>query len=392
MPNYQKIKQINSDELQSAFEAFNELSERLEIAYGDLESQVVSLKADLKTTRIEKERLANKLAGLMAQLPVGVVLVDSANRLRELNPAAHRMLNQPDLDVDWNTLCAESFTQDPVSGDLISLQRQRYSIQTTLLGDGSTLVVFTDTTDLHDLQEQQARNQRLVDLGEMSARVAHQIRTPVAAAMLYASSLPALPAEAMPNCANNIVRSLEHLNRTLKTMLEFTKGNVTESYTQIRLASVFKELATLLQDKHQHILAIDPKLEHNDFQFLGNLDALTGVFINLVDNALESGASCVRINLVANDTKQIEIQVVDNGRGIATPDQDKVFEPFYTSRAKGTGLGLAIAKSVLGQHAGAIKLLRSNAQGSVFALYVPIGNTDSSIQQLPSTKVQDFAL
>ena len=114
-------------ELEAAFKVFNSLSVRLEEAYGDLESQVASLDEELRIARrerevqrVEKERIAARMAGLMEELPVGVVLVGAAGLVEEANPTARTMLEGLEKGVHWERVVGRNLVGSGSGGEWCS--------------------------------------------------------------------------------------------------------------------------------------------------------------------------------------------------------------------------------------------------------------------------------
>ena len=130
-------------ELESAFRVFNDLSLRLEEAYGELEGRVASLDAELRIARrerevqrAEKEQLAARMAGLLKELPVGVVLIGTGGRVEEANRAARRMLRGLATGADWEAVVRGNRLGADSSGGVMLPQRRRVTLTRRELGGG----------------------------------------------------------------------------------------------------------------------------------------------------------------------------------------------------------------------------------------------------------------
>lgn len=189
------VEQESRQGLEQAFALFNQVSSQLSESYNMLEARVSELKGELEVVSAqrmaelgEKERLANRLQHLLDLLPGGVIVIDGQGHVREANPAACELLGAPLVGELWRQVIARSFAPREDDGHEVSLRDgRRLSIATRSLdAEPGQLVLLNDLTETRRLQGQLARHERLSSLGRMVASLAHQIRTPLSAALLYA--------------------------------------------------------------------------------------------------------------------------------------------------------------------------------------------------------------
>ncbi|MFN8835285.1 MAG: sensor histidine kinase, partial [Betaproteobacteria bacterium] len=110
----------------------------------------------------------------------------------------------------------------------------------------------------------------------------------------------------------------------------------------------------------------------------GARKALSGMLVNLLENALQACEEGGSVRLAASlDGDRIAIEVRDDGRGITPEDQDRLFEPFFTTRQEGTGLGLAIVRSVAEAHGGEVTVKSRLGKGAAFTVRLPIEGAGS---------------
>ncbi len=229
--------QPGAGELEDAFAVFSEVSNELVASYRVLETRVASLSQELAEARDErrlelkeKERLAGRLGLLLDALPGGVVVLDANGHVQECNPAARGLLGEPLHGALWREVVQRVFAPRPDDGHDISLRSgQRVNIATCSLGEepGQVLLI-KDVTETRWLQEQLAQLRRLSAMGEMAASLAHQIRTPLASALLYAGNLGRVDLEpdARQRFGDKLRGVLGHLEKLVKDMLAFArKGN-----------------------------------------------------------------------------------------------------------------------------------------------------------------------
>ena len=231
------VEQASQLGLEQAFALFNQMSSQLTDSYSMLEARVTELKGELAVVSAqrmqelaEKERLANRLQNLLDLLPGGVIVIDAQGIVREANPAACELLGLPLEGELWRHVIARCFAPREDDGHEISLKDgRRLSISTRSLdAEPGQLVLLNDLTETRHLQDQLARHERLSSLGRMVASLAHQIRTPLSAALLYASHLTeqALPVETQQRFAGRLKERLHELEHQVRDMLVFARGEL----------------------------------------------------------------------------------------------------------------------------------------------------------------------
>ena len=220
-------------------------------------------------------------------------------------------------------------------------------------------------------------------MGEMAAGVAHQIRTPLASAMLYGSQLKShkLEENKRSELLDKMLQRIRHLEGLVNDMLLFSKTGYTGG-EQIHLAGLLRNLA---DDLEQHCRASNTRLnlsiesDNGDDTVaqavvLGNPSILQSAISNLANNALQAmgeGGS-LSIALRSQLLNTVDVCIVDSGPGIAPEIQEKMFDPFFTTRTQGTGLGLPVVQAITRAHQGEVWLDSSSAAGSTFVIRLPV--------------------
>lgn len=370
------------EDLARSLERFTQLSGRLSESRQLLHSRVADLKDQLAESAAqrlrefdEKERLANRLQSLLDLLPGGVIVIDGQGVVREANPVAVELLGTPLEGQLWRDVIARSFAPRRDDGHEISLRDgRRVSIATRSLGvEPGQLVLLTDLTETRRLQEQLARHERLSALGRMVASLAHQIRTPVSSALLYASHLEqgGLSEAQQRRFAGHVKDRLKALEHQVRDMLVFARGDLP---LEDRLAPA--ELLAALRAAAEVRLngcAVRWQCDAHVGALLCNRDTLVGALLNLIENALQA-ATCtprLKVHCFAREG-QLRICVSDNGTGIDAATQARLGEPFFTTRATGTGLGLAVVKSVARAHSGSLHLRSRPGRGTCVTFELPL--------------------
>jgi len=385
------VEQASRLGLEQAFALFNQMSSQLTSSYSMLEARVTELKGELAVVSAqrmqelaEKERLANRLQNLLDLLPGGVIVIDAQGIVREANPAACELLGLPLEGELWRHVIARCFAPREDDGHEISLKDgRRLSIATRSLdAEPGQLVLLNDLTETRHLQDQLARHERLSSLGRMVASLAHQIRTPLSAALLYASHLTeqALPVETQQRFAGRLKERLHELEHQVRDMLVFARGELplTDRVTPKQLMQSLQAAAlTHVQD-----LPIRWQCDSHAGELLCSRDTLVGALLNLIENAVQASAGDVRLKVhLYTRGNQLRVCVSDSGSGIDGVVLARLGEPFFTTKANGTGLGLTVVHAVARAHQGELQLRSRLGRGTCAQVVLPLFSDETRSAQ-----------
>ncbi len=373
--------------LEDTFRTFDQLTESLESNYTNLEDRVSQLQYQLTEVRrkhreeIEaRDNIAKKLSSVLSALPAGVVVLGTDGLVQDCNPAAVELLGGPLKNEVWRDVVERAFMPRSDDGHEISLKDGRLvNISTCPLGNSpGQILLIADVTETRRLQRYISQHQRLISMGEMVASLAHQIRTPLATALLSASQLKNTrnDQERSTRQAEKLISNLRHLESLVTDMLVFSKEGHCSSDT-IPVSDLVKQLvsdtAALVREKNIQIVLEDTS---PNTLVLGNKVILLSALQNLLDNAIHAAGAAGeegKVNVVIKSSLMgsIDIVVADNGPGISQDIHSKIFDPFFTTKTQGTGLGLAVVQAVARAHQGDVWLDSENKTGSRFVLRLP---------------------
>ena len=379
----QKFKQ--AERLHDAFQQFNELSQNLSDSYQELQAQVVNLTGELAEARsarlqtlTEKEQLANQLHGLLEALPGGVVVVDEEGFVIRDNPVACELFDRSLIGCSWSGVVAENVGDPLDNAHELRLKNGKtvnLSVR-SLSPDPGHIVLLTDISEVRSLQELVNRQKRLSAMGEMVASLAHQVRTPLTTAILYASQLgnEALRSEQHLKFAKKLLERLRFLERQVNDMLTFARdGHLARANVSLEhLIHRIREAAEMLLIESDIEFHCDHGCVAGDI--MGNEDALIGIAMNLVANAMQvmDGAGEIQLQVSQLADDRVRISILDHGPGIDDQNRDRLFEPFFTTRSNGTGLGLAVVESVVTAHQGRVWCEAGQPGGAIFHIELPL--------------------
>jgi len=343
------------------------------------------------------ERLSDEI---IANLTAGLLVVGDDRRVKSLNPAGRRLLGLPDREPAGrlNDVLA---TAEPLArvieecmdgGQAIRRRAIRIdspsegdthlgvSVSPIGAGDGGThgaICLFSDLTDVVQLEEQLRLKDGLAQVGELTAGIAHEFRNGLATIHGYARllDLERLPTD-MRAYVTGIREETDTLGAVVRNFLNFAKptelvlGNLDVRTIVERAADDIRAEAT------EHGGTVTVSGEFVDVP--GDEVLLRQALNNLARNALEA---CTEAPLpphilfesaVDRVQRCLRISIVDSGPGVDAKLANKIFQPFVTTRARGTGLGLAVVQKIVVSHNGRVTLQAEPDAGARFTITLPL--------------------
>jgi PAS domain S-box-containing protein len=239
--------------------------------------------------------------------------------------------------------------------------------------EGSTTIV-RDVSSLLEMERRLREQDRLAAVGRLAAQVAHEIKNPLAGIRGACEVMMArLTEQRGQEIAEEVVRQIDRLNRTVEDLLLFARPVMTRPRPTDMHELIDQVLAVMLEEPNARTLKV--VRDYAPQMPLLNVDPeqMQQVMFNVLLNASQAmgyeGAMTVGTRL---DDTGATVTVSDSGPGIAEDTIDNIFEPFYTTRAQGTGLGLAIVKKIVQSHRGTIEALASSQGGAEFQIHLPL--------------------
>lgn len=329
----------------------------------------------------ELREKASRLSHLVDTLPAGVIILDSQGRIADVNQVAVDMLGEPLKGQPWRSIIGRAFSPKNDDGHEVSLKdgrRIKLSISSLDPHPGQ-LILMMDLTETRLLQERMAHMKRLSALGKMVASLAHQVRTPLSAAMLYAANIAneRISNEARSKFGTKLNSRLQDLEQQVNNMLLFAKSGGTQVVQELSLQQLLSEVKAGAEAMvTQAGGTISVVLPEPDILIRGNKSALASAIQNLIHNSIElmpHGAQiCISAQRDETDPEQVVLSVDDNGPGVSEAIKEQIFEPFFTTKQSGTGLGLAVVQAIATAHQGKLSLDESIECGAKFDICLPL--------------------
>ena len=381
------LKQLPADFFDLDQENLSEAESALRQGYRELSGHVAKLSSELEAARLarrkenrERENLLNRFATMLDALPGGVIILDSNDVITEANPQARALLGEPLEGESWTAI--EQRGRFNPQGSF-EIRGRRLNISTCPLpGGNETIVLVSDITAQHTLQRELGRKTRLSSLGEMAARLAHQIRTPLASTVLYVDQLSKdIDQDKRDRICRALKAQLSQTESLITSMLGFVRGGSLLCLEPVKVKGVVEEALSscdgILEASEAQVTTnrINPSLT-----ILAAPTELSSVIANMIQNSIQVCEDKPEIEVWAGAINQhmMLIRVSDNGPGIPSDVIDQVFDPFFTTRAAGTGLGLAVLASVVQRHGGTVHATNRESGGAQFTILLPVDSTSKA--------------
>ena len=274
------------------------------------------------------------------------------------------------------------FQERPISEEEIQLLTMFASNACLAMENASLYESLLGALDtVRATQDRLVQSEKLMALGEMAAKIAHEIKNPLTAiggfARRIASPKPGRGAPPVERYARIILREVERLERIVNETLYFSRG-MAPSFRAVNLNTEIREVLLMFREEFEEArisLMID--LSADLPVIFADPDQLRQVVWNLVSNAVQAmgGSGILTVATHLADPSEgigVVLEVSDSGGGIAHDVVQNIFNPFFTTKAKGTGLGLPIVHAIVEKHGGAIHLDNREGVGVAFSIFLPL--------------------
>ncbi|KTC73078.1 sensor kinase HydH [Legionella birminghamensis] len=309
-------------------------------------------------------------------VPTGLIVLNTQGLIAWMNEAAIALIDADVTGQQWREVIDKVFSpkeDDGLEVSLVNGRRVHLAIS-SLSNPPGELIILTDFTATREYEHARENQNQLMTLGRMTAQLAHQIRTPLASAMLYAEHLSAM-------------QGLEDRNRLWLSRLQACHNAIEQQIEELLLFARGERLEKRQLDLQQWSRALEERIyilfEDKTVQWkinnqlpvrqcLLHEEALIGAMLNLISNSLQAEAGQIVVDMIVNEEGSgFILRVSDNGKGMPPEVEAQVFSPFFTTRAQGTGLGLAIVKAATAAHKGMVTVNTSPGKGCIFELQIP---------------------
>jgi PAS domain S-box-containing protein len=350
-------------------------------------------------------RLADErgfLETIFQSIQEGIMVIDSSGVLQYSNQAAGKLLGFSPAqsrsrsmlrylrEWDWEHILEIANSDEWASVttreiEIMYPDHRFVSIYATPVGDGgrSILLMLRDVTDAHERESSAIESERTDAVKQLAAGVAHEIGNPLNALNIHLQLLDRelrserkLDAESrdyyrqLVETARSEVGRLDSIIRQFLGALRPSRPNLKPETPVVVLRDALQLLKSELENR-----GIEVSVEAPSFvpHVLLDSQQIKQVFYNLVKNAMDAMSDNGKLRIVFDVTDAfVNVSVWDNGKGIASGELGRIFEPFHTTKSSGTGLGLMIVKRIVEDHGGEIEVASKEGAGSCFKIRLPL--------------------
>jgi two-component system sensor histidine kinase PilS (NtrC family) len=364
---------------------------------GYLAERARESEAALQKNIINYEEISLLHTKIVSNIETGLLTTDPQGHIRVFNPYAEYLTGMSQADVYdkplsslFPGLCVESLT-NTVRGEFeyvtpdglrMILGFNAAPFEAAERDSDSVIINFRDITGIRRMEEALKRADRLAALGELSARMAHEIRNPLAA---MSGSVQMLAEQGAIGGNDGrlleiVLRESDRLNKLITEFLAYARPTLPHKVT-IDLKTLVEDMRLLLfSDSRFDHVEIDNRVPPQ-IQIQADFHQINQVFLNLLYNSAEAmpegGTIVIESRFMSKGTNgfrtspAVLVSITDSGRGIDADAAKHVFEPFWTSKADGTGLGLAIVYRIIEAHGGSISVESPSAGGCCCTIILP---------------------
>jgi PAS domain S-box-containing protein len=381
-----------SKHLAKAFSLFSEEAKKIKVEYSLMQKQF-----EITYEKLNCVSLYLKL--LLKNINQAIIFINQNHTITLYNEAAEKLLIKKQKDVLFKPFHA--FFKDNCFGfsiqnalkyglsqnlryltmKTVNNQKVEVEVNTNFVYEGpkehqGIIIIINDITEKNELQLIANRNDRMKEIGEITANVAHEIRNPLGGIRGYATLLfrDLSYDKKLQEMTEHIIEGTKTLERFVTTILQYSKP--------VQIMTEMEDISIIIKNLKKHI-EVDPTCPENIQVALHisneklfvpiDKDAIKRAFLNLIVNAYQSMLSggSLTISLLKRDLSCV-ICISDTGNGISNENINKIFSPFFTTKSKGNGLGLAETQKIIQAHNGRIDVYSKPNYGTTFTITLPL--------------------
>lgn len=362
---------------------------------GTLVDSFNQMTRDLKQINLELERRGRYTQTLLTNITAGVLSVGPSGKVTTINRAAEQMLGVKAAQVLGKEY-SEVFQSDHLQAmsEIMEHVRSRASVEKEIKitlfdriltvmvtaaplrdDEGNILGVMVFLEDITQIQ----KVQRMEAWREVARRIAHEIKNPLTPIQLSAERLRKRYAKLLEGngaildkCTATIIKQVEELKNLVNEFSQFARLPTAE-LTPNDLNEIAKDALFLFKEGHK---GVDFHLQSGDLPALElDRDQIKRALINLLDNAVTAVEEKGEIRIATTYDPSlgiVQLEIADNGCGLAPDVRTRIFEPYFSTKKDGTGLGLAIVSAIVADHRGYIRVRANEPKGARFIIELPV--------------------
>ena len=349
---------------------------------------------EMRISRATLATMRRYTENVIESMPDGLITLDVESKVLSCNSKAEELIGHTQAEIEGKEIDSilsqfpieqlqqqKEFLEQLVVSTLEGGEEMAMKISASQLLDPEakrigTVLILRDMREIRRMEKQLERARRMAALGSMAAGIAHEIRNPLGTLRGFAQFFGSRAEKQSESrqYADLMVSEVDRLNQTISGLLQFARPRE-PNIIQIDTERLFRKTEQLMQadfNSHSVSLQIEYAENRKDIKLSADPDLLLQVLLNLLKNAINASIPGGKVILkIWQDEKSVRIQVQDNGKGMDKDEQERMFDPFFTTRKKGTGLGLAVSHQIIEQHDGCFEVLSTTEKGTTITIILP---------------------
>ena len=359
--------------------------------FGFIMITLLFVRQNLDLVKRQYQKIETYSKKLISSVSDAIIVINNSNSIIEINKSAELLfesseqkLISKDLQELFGEDCLINFMNEDkiqqIECDIKNKNKELLISKSKFKdekGSQNIVLIIKDLTEFKKLERQIVRNNQMNAMGQLASGVAHEIRNPLNSIATIVQQLdkdfePINDKDEFHSLAKIVSKEVHRMNRTIENFLRFSKPEPISKnqFPLDELINAVKEqFAPLLKEKGIKFLIKE------NWNGIVNWDRnqIKQVLINLITNSIESIKGSGEIELfITKIDKNVELKLSDNGQGIPKENLQKIFNLYFTSKAKGTGIGLSIIQRIVNEHDGIVTVESSNEKGTSFTISIPI--------------------
>lgn len=347
----------------------------------------------MRVSRATLATMRRYTENVIESMPDGLITLDVTSNIISCNSKAEELIGKPQSEIEGKKLdevlsacpLEQLQQQKEVLDHLVEcFHKDREGVVMKVSGSQlldpegkriGTVLLLRDMREIRKMEKQLERARRMAALGSMAAGVAHEIRNPLGTLRGFAQFFGSRAEKQSESrkYADLMVSEVDRLNQTVSGLLQFARPREPNTIP-IDIERLFRKTEQLMQaESNSHSVSLLIKYtDNNKIRLAGDPDLLLQVLLNLLKNAIHASSAGGKVILEAwQDAQAVRLRVRDNGRGMDKEEQERMFDPFFTTGKKGTGLGLAVSHQIIEQHDGYFEVQTEPDKGTAITIILP---------------------
>ncbi len=336
---------------------------------------------------------------IINQMPVGLITTDLNGQIQKTNETARGMFEHSEgltgdiqdfpcfVSIADRLQKQETVVEQEIrcrveEGEVVPLLVNAAVIRDAAGEKAGQVFLFTDISNIKQLEEQLRRSERLASLGRLAAGVAHEIRNPLSSIKGFATILAGRFKEdnRSRQIADVMVQEVERLNRVVSDLLDFARPTELNRRAVSCAELIRSSIRLVEEDARDHQVQVEFAVHPEDLEIEADPDRFAQILLNLYLNALHAMENGGRLKIEAFESSgEVLLTVSDSGTGISAEHLPQVFDPYFTTKSQGVGLGLANVHKFVEAHGGEIEVESTPGAGTTFTIRLsPLGEKEKA--------------